>query len=834
MRRLRNRLAAFGREDRGSVTIQVIFFSLMVFGATGIVLDAGRVYDTHSRIQIYADHMAYLAASELDRQDDSIERATNAVFGNQILGADKNTGYYTVSDIRFFDGMQPSVSLQNDMSQAFPDDMHLATTTGVGDGDSVDAAVQSSATHVVVTVAANVSAVTRFVTQTIPDIGYGNTVNDGADDRLKQIGPDNYDLEVVAAATLNRESCAQLTTLVMCNPWEDQSGAANALEVEKTDPNYSVPGRSLVYFAPNFAQAGVPSDRIIQNGENHGSLFPWNENHQLFQIDGADADPAGLCSGDFLRNLAGQVVSGDASSQEYLDARDRCLMARATAPAVCWSDDDPLAIRPASGDTVVRSVNTIFDIWNEPFDTILADASSVDPTGTAPITAADFFEPDRLAISTYETADRFGVDDTGVHACSLATEADGVTLKTDPVTGFAIVADDRLVQDGIPDYNQAWPCDVPELDPSQPNFGLAPEPGEAGYDVSLDESHSSNASPDSFQPAYDTIPQPGWTYLAGTRGEGVGYDFCHDKTLGRQDTARQDLAQCLLDVTGDGDPTTTPAQCQADYVNATSFDGCAASATPGREREECGCEIDFVGDHHEGGQPLYMFARTLGFRNNIYQFDNFGQANAVMPLSPFSGPITWYEFYLRQREIQLPPTGQRTRGDRTRVSTWNGDPDRAQNAVQDFGLQSNPDNAPHSHTRQGYVKNYPDDFLAMTGEASSAGGGPTYDPSAVLLNSGRERRRMRAAMVNCSAVTGLVADSNGETRQPNDNGTYDVTLDDMRIMDAYIPNPAGIFCGEDTVACDIAGSIETSMYIELIEDVTEDVTSDTFMVQLVR
>ncbi len=41
--KLVDRMRAFRGDERGSVTIQVIFFSLMVFGATGVVLDAGRV-----------------------------------------------------------------------------------------------------------------------------------------------------------------------------------------------------------------------------------------------------------------------------------------------------------------------------------------------------------------------------------------------------------------------------------------------------------------------------------------------------------------------------------------------------------------------------------------------------------------------------------------------------------------------------------------------------------------------------------------------------------------------------------------------------------------------
>ena len=834
-------MRAFQRDEQGSVTIQVIFFSLMVFGATGVVLDAGRVYDTHSVLQIYADSVATAAANELDRKEDSIERATTAVYSSQggtaglIAGSDANAGTFKVAKLEFYSGMNDSNAVQNDMSEAFPDTMLVGTTTST----SSDATPEGSeaAAFVVVTVSADVSAMTRIVTQTIPDLGHDSPYNAGAPYKAEQIGPTTYDLQVKAAATLERESCAELTTLVMCNPWEDQTGSADALSVEKDDPNYSVPGRSLMFFAPNFQNALVPSDRIIQDGEAHGSLFPWDVNHQLFQIDTPVADPAGVCSDGFLRNLAGDVVTGDATSQEYIEARDRCLMARAEAAEVCWSDENPLTIRPADGGTVLRSVNTIFDIWNAPFDTQIQDATQIDPTGALPFTAADFFQPDRLATTTYETADRFGPDTTGVHACSLATDGTGAFI-TDPVTGLFVVDDPRLVQDGIPDYNQAFPCDVPELDPALNPTGTTPLPGDATYVASRDESHPDNATPDSFQPAYDTVPSEGWSYMAGTRGEGIGYDFCHDKTLGRQDTARQELALCETAALSAADPVAAAAQCLVDYDEATNFDTCAAQADPGRETAECGCAIDFVGDHHQGGSGLYMFARTRSYRNSLYDFG--GQnPNNFMPITISGGPLTWYEFYTAQRDLQTNFPNVGTNGDRSRVARWNGTdpvaPGDPQNAVADYAIDEDPNNVVPSDgasvLNHGYQKHYPDDFFALTNQDPSGASGFNLS-SAMRIGQNRERRRIQAAMVNCAVVTGQVPDSDGNTRAPNDAGTFDVTLDDLRVMDSYIPNPAGMFCGPDSVDCSIAQSVETSMYIELIEEV--DATTDQYTVRLVR
>ena len=838
--RLRDQMRAFRRNERGSVTLQVIFFSLMVFGATGVVLDAGRVYDSHSRIQIYADHMAHLAANELDRKGDSIERATNAVYASALLtGGDANAGLYQVEKLEFYSDMNDSTAVQSQMSESFPESYNVATTTET----SSDATAESSAEakFVVVTVSAETSAVTRVVTQTIPNLGYNHPVNAGSADRKQSIGPASYDIQVKAAATLVRESCAELSTMVMCNPWEDQTGSADALALEKDDPNYSVPGRSLMYFAPNFQNGLVATDRIVNDGEEHGSLFPWDVNHQLFQIDSPVADPAGICADDFLRNLAGDVVTGDASSQEYLDARDRCLMARADATEVCWSDDNPLTIRPANGDTVLRSINTIFDIWNPPFEQQIQDATVLNPTGALPFTAADFFQPDRLATTTYENADRFGVDDGSGPICQIEYEDDGVTPKLD-ADGFYIVNDPRLVQDKTPDYNLAWPCDDPNtvnatapfVDPADPTNILLPlaDTTDPRYSVALDESHPDNATPDSFQPAYDTIPKEGWTYMRGTRGEGIGYDFCHDKTLGRQDTARQNLSQCLLDSAADADPVAAAAQCQVAYEGATSFDTCAAE-NPGNERSECGCAIDFVGDHHLGGSGLYMFARTRNYRNGLYDFGDGVNPNSVFPITLRGGPLSWYEFYQMQRDVQ---ESVQTNGAATRVVRWNGDapsgPAEPQDAVADFGIAADDVLSDgHAAVRTGYQKHYPDDFFALTNQVPSSD--PTFNlATAMRVNRNRERRRVQAAMVNCGVVTGQVEDEDGNLRTANDEGTYDVTLDDLRVMDAYIPNPAGMFCGPGSVNCSIADSVETSMYIELIDEL--DATTDQYTVRLVR
>jgi hypothetical protein len=207
------------------------------------------------------------------------------------------------------------------------------------------------------------------------------------------------------------------------------------LEVPKDDPAWSVPGRSLVYFAPN--TRGLPA--APQVTPNSGSIFPWEVRNQLFRLTAPVADSVGLCSPAYLLALATEDAGGE-GAPDYMAARERCLMARAHAETVCWGSGAPMTVAPADGDTVTRALNTIFDNWLPPFDQVL-DTDVV--IGTTGLMRSQFFEPDRLAATTYESADRHGPD---------------------PAT--------QPQQDGIPDYNVE-----PNVDAFRPLYDTVPVPG---------------------------------------------------------------------------------------------------------------------------------------------------------------------------------------------------------------------------------------------------------------------------------------------------------------------------------------------------------------------
>jgi hypothetical protein len=662
------------------VTLQITVFSILLLGTTGLVLDSGRVYYTHSQMQAFADQMALAAANELDGQDDAIQRATNAVYGFTgslpfLNKSGAEVGDFEIEFIAYYSNMAPSDLPQNDMTEAFTQGDELAIATDGSptytSGDPVDASNAAQFAVVKISQKTLPSAFARISTSAF---NLASVLNEG--EVPEKDFNETLDFSAVSAATLERRTCADLSTLVFCNPWEDQG--SSPLDVEKDDPEYSVPGRSLMYFAPNFDGAGI-SEQPISDGTSHGSLYPWNENHQLFRLTDPIADPGGICSLDYLLALATEDASSE-SSVDYVTARDRCLMARARAETVCWGPGDELSIAPAPGPMVSRAINTAFDIWHEPFNTAISNDVAV---GSSGLTRAQFFEPDMLATTAYETADRHGDD-------PLA----------DP-------------QDGTPDY--------------LPGEGLEVE--------------------------YDTVPMEGHSFVQSLYGAGINYDTCHAGTYTKYATGSANGAECSADFIGD------------------YFEGDTSGLAPNK-------------------------ARMQFYWQNLY---------GLNPRSP-SGRLptdisTWYELYKHERDNFATVN---TNGNLSRVNRWSStDGADTQDNVSAYGLADETEK---------FLKHGPDDFFHRSGSTG-------------LLATGYERRRIRSAMVNCTATV---------DEGTNDAGTYDVAPEDIRILEVYMPQPPGHFCGPNQLGCELDASVETRMFMEIIEDVTDEAYLHRFTAQLVR
>ncbi len=662
---------AFTADQRGSVTIQIIIFSLLLFGVAGLVLDSGRVYTTHSQMQAFADQMALVAANELDGRDDAIQRATNAVYGFDgslpfMSKAGLGVGTFQVERLAFYATMAPSNRLQNDMTEAFPPGTALATATDAAPvyaGGNAAAASNAALFVVVSARQKEIQSVVAHIANSLVDTSRPEDDPDRSPDLTEQL-----EFSAVAAASMQRTTCADLSTLVLCNPWEDIS--PSPLDTPSDDPDYSVPGRSLMYFAPNYSGLGLGESPVI-DGTLHGSLYPWTVQNELFRLTNPVADPGGVCSKEYLLGLAGEDVT-DETSAGYMEARDRCLMARARNETVCWGPGSELSIAPADGDMVSRALNTVFDNWLPPFREAITNNVPIGATG---ITRAQFYEPDKLATTFYESADRFGPDPA-----------------TEPK------------QDGIPDYN------------------VAP------YS-------------DAFSYYYDTVPMPGMTMLFRVYGLGIGHDICHENTYRKY----------------------------------------AVSNPAGA------CTNDFVGDYYKGGSV--NASTTLSRLRSYWQYMYYPNP------TPLPADVnTWYDMYKLERAQY---GSLHTYGNNSRI-------------LQYSDANTLMLHLPSNDTK--YVKQGPDEYTALSGAPG-------------LLNPGYERRRVRSAFVNCSSVT-----SAGR----NQSGSYDVAPSDIRIMDVYLPSPPGHFCGYNQLGCDLEASIETRLYVELIQDVTDDAYTQRFVAQLVR
>jgi hypothetical protein len=75
-------LIRLARDERGVITVMAVIATGLFIAIGGLALDLGRLYNLHSQLQAYADHVALAAAAELDGQAGAIERARRAALGD--------------------------------------------------------------------------------------------------------------------------------------------------------------------------------------------------------------------------------------------------------------------------------------------------------------------------------------------------------------------------------------------------------------------------------------------------------------------------------------------------------------------------------------------------------------------------------------------------------------------------------------------------------------------------------------------------------------------------------------------------------------------------------
>lgn len=190
------RLARLRADDRGFVVVYGAILMGALFGLGGLVIDLGRLYNTNTELQSYADATALAAAAELDGGPNARARAQTAALN---LIADTQTfgiggANLTIAGFRFF--------------QTLPPDTDAPTPTrGPVAAGHPEATSDGAAAFVEVTV--RQETINLFFMPVLNVFGAG--------------APTQATTQAWATAGFTRFVC-DITPLMICNPAEDPGG----------------------------------------------------------------------------------------------------------------------------------------------------------------------------------------------------------------------------------------------------------------------------------------------------------------------------------------------------------------------------------------------------------------------------------------------------------------------------------------------------------------------------------------------------------------------------------------------------------------------------------
>lgn len=360
--RMRPFFSRFRRDDDAVVAIQVVIFSVMLLTSAGLVIDFGRAYSAHSQMQSFVDKAALAAAAELDGGDDALERATAAA----VAIAQSST--FTEEDSEFAIATPLTFLLGNpaDDTGTFSEDVMSTLTTSTA----------AYATHVYV------EAEARSIRLALLSVGLNNdTTNADGTEKTTSIN-----LSAYAVARMQISYCGELSTMVMCNPFENDSASRSFAEIMEGNEGTRM-------FLTTDLQPGLDVPRALStnDGAIRVGLFK-NPRHEI------GADIAGVCDDIGLTAFQAAAYDGNPniststdpwsypSNDEDLERlRDTCLLATIDSQMQCIGGE--VLIKPAEPDTITTALNTLFDIWDAPMDRVL----------TQPVTTDRAFSPDYVA-----------------------------------------------------------------------------------------------------------------------------------------------------------------------------------------------------------------------------------------------------------------------------------------------------------------------------------------------------------------------------------------------------------------------------------------------------
>ncbi len=325
-------LARFARDENGGILVFWGLFLAVGFGFVALTFDIGRVANTQSELQSFADQVALAAAGELDGRSDAIDRATAAANGlirrRQTFGdgdPDMGAGDFTL----LFLTSLPAID--------------TTPVTGGIDPANASEAQQQAARFVQVTV-------NRRTVQT-PFAAVNATLIGRAGANVQaQVG-------ATAVAGVSGWAC-DITPLFFCVPSPDWRVG------DPADPANKIGDQILLRTGgnqPNNTQNERDRDQAFWQPGNFGFLNP----------NSLPVDPDGPCKNRSGANLY------------------RCLVGAERAVTQCLQTDGGIDTLTGQRQGLVRAFNTRFDMYDGPMNSETGN-SAFRP---APNVLSDRWEP---------------------------------------------------------------------------------------------------------------------------------------------------------------------------------------------------------------------------------------------------------------------------------------------------------------------------------------------------------------------------------------------------------------------------------------------------------
>lgn len=340
----------FWEDTRGIVTVQMVIFSVLLFGGVGLMMDFGRAYSAHSQMQGYIDQVALAAAEQLDGQDDAISRATTAAQAVSKSSAflEGNTAFQ-LSSLTFM--TKAPTDSNGDFSAS------LASTYNTTDA--------TQATHVLA------RATTSSVSAKL--LSFGSNEADGVSD---------IDINASAVATRRTVSCGGLSPMVMCNPFETATDTSWAEEM-KNGIGYRMK------LTANVTDGSKPSN--TSTGTDQLRLGLLKSPDSLMDVRNT------ICTNTSYLPGYGTV----AKSTETL--KDICMLATVNAGLSCVNDQ--VAYKAAHPETITTGLGVVFDMYDDSMVEILNPADDFNFAHSFPssmgfatnISRSSLFYPDAVA-----------------------------------------------------------------------------------------------------------------------------------------------------------------------------------------------------------------------------------------------------------------------------------------------------------------------------------------------------------------------------------------------------------------------------------------------------